>query len=97
MIRDRLVVGIRDAALSHQLQLDSDLTLDKAMLKIRQRKVATTRATKIYEGRLQFGRSLLSKTADKAEAAYIRTCRGVGRVVRGVRMNPPNSISACIN
>ena len=37
MIRDRLVVGIRDTALSQQLQLDAELTLDKAKFKIRQR------------------------------------------------------------
>jgi len=30
MIRDRLVVGLRDAALSEKLQLDADLTLDSA-------------------------------------------------------------------
>ena len=37
MICDRLVVGIRDTALSEQLQIDADLTLDKAKRKIRQR------------------------------------------------------------
>ena len=36
MIRDRLVVGIRSAALSEKLQLDSDLTLEKAMTQARQ-------------------------------------------------------------
>ena len=37
LIRDRLVVGIRDGALSERLQLESDLTLDKAKQLIRQR------------------------------------------------------------
>ena len=37
MIQDRLVVGIRDTALSTQLQLDPELTLEKAKTKIRQR------------------------------------------------------------
>ena len=36
MIRDRLVVGIRDAVLSQQLQLDPDLTLEKAKKMVRQ-------------------------------------------------------------
>ncbi len=36
MIRDRLVVGIRDASLSEHLQLDADLTLEKAKKFIRQ-------------------------------------------------------------
>ena len=36
MIRDRLVVGIRDSALSERLQLDAELTLEKAKKAIRQ-------------------------------------------------------------
>ena len=31
MIRDRLVVGLRDASLSEKLRLDAELTLDKAV------------------------------------------------------------------
>ena len=30
MIRDRIVVGIRDSSLSAKLQMDPDLTLEKA-------------------------------------------------------------------
>ena len=37
MMRDRLVVGIRDEALSEKLQLDPELTLEKAKKMIRQR------------------------------------------------------------
>ena len=36
MIRDRILVGLRDAKLSENLQLDSDLTLEKAVTKVRQ-------------------------------------------------------------
>ena len=36
MIRDRIVVGIRDKALSEQLQLDAELTLEKAKKRVRQ-------------------------------------------------------------
>ena len=36
MIRDRLVVGIKDSALSQRLQLDSELTLEKAKKGVRQ-------------------------------------------------------------
>ena len=36
MIRDRLVVGIQDMALSEKLQLDAELTLEKAKKAIRQ-------------------------------------------------------------
>ena len=37
MIRDRLVVGIRDGAFSERLKLNANLTLDKAKLAIRQK------------------------------------------------------------
>lgn len=36
MIRDRLVVGLRSAKLSEKLQLDAELTLEKAVTKVRQ-------------------------------------------------------------
>ena len=36
MLRDRLVVGIRDAAMSQKLQMDPELTLEKAMKTVRQ-------------------------------------------------------------
>lgn len=37
LLRDRLVVGIRDAALSERLQMDVDLTLEKAKKIVRQK------------------------------------------------------------
>ena len=36
MIRDRIVVGLRDARLSEKLQLDAKLSLDKAVAQVRQ-------------------------------------------------------------
>lgn len=36
-IRDRIVIGIRDQQLSESLQLDADLTLEKALIKCRQK------------------------------------------------------------
>ena len=37
MIRDRIVVGLRDSSLSEKLQLEADLTLEKALAFARQR------------------------------------------------------------
>ncbi len=37
LLRDRLVVGIRDTKMSERLQLDADLTLEKAKKSIRQK------------------------------------------------------------
>ena len=49
MIRDRLVVGIQDAALSEKLQLDADLTLEKAKKSIRQREAIREQQTILDE------------------------------------------------
>ena len=37
LIRDRIVIGIRDKALSEQMQVDQNLTLDKAKREVRER------------------------------------------------------------
>ena len=43
MLRDRLVVGMKDKALSVQLQLDPELTLDKVKRKMRQKEAVRNR------------------------------------------------------
>ena len=49
MIRDRLVVGIRDEAMSRKLQLDPDLTLETAKKKIRQEEVVREQQQSLNE------------------------------------------------
>eukprot|EP00731_Ephydatia_muelleri_P032566 Em0024g110a len=49
MIRDRLVVGIRDEAMSRKLQLDPDLTLETAKKKIRQEKAVREQQQSLKE------------------------------------------------
>ena len=50
MIRDRIVVGIRDRALSEQLQLDAELTLEKAKKRVRQREAIQEQRVALNEG-----------------------------------------------
>ena len=45
LIRDRIVVGIRDAKLSQTLQLDSELTLEKAVTAVRQSEIVKAQQT----------------------------------------------------
>ena len=47
MIRDRIVVGIRDAQLSQRLQLDPKLTLEKAKTMVRQREAVGEQQTQL--------------------------------------------------
>ncbi|UYV79328.1 K02A2.6-like, partial [Cordylochernes scorpioides] len=56
LIRDRIVVGVRDKALSERMQLDSELTLEKAVKMVRQqeavrqKQVMSSRAFHIFLG-----------------------------------------------
>lgn len=50
LIRDRLVVGIRDTVLSKRLQLDADLTLEKAKKAVRQKEVVHEHQQVLREG-----------------------------------------------
>ena len=45
LIRDRLVVGILDKQLSEKLQLDVDLTLEKAIIRARQKETIRKQQT----------------------------------------------------
>jgi len=65
MLRDRLVVGIRDGGLSQRLQMDSELTLAKAMKLVRQ-----SEAVKQHTSQLQ-GNPSTQPSADLA-AMYRR-------------------------
>lgn len=45
LIRDRIVVGIRDVALSEKLQLDPNLTLNKAISQVKQQEAVKQQQT----------------------------------------------------
>ncbi len=53
MIRDRIVVGIRDKTLSERLQLDPDLTLEKAKKLVRQREAVHKQQAMLRDGSKQ--------------------------------------------
>ena len=87
LICDRLVVGIRDQALSQQLQMDPDLTLDKAKKRIRQ-KEAVRQQSDILKGKTDKPVSDLegvrykhksSKKCDDQPQATIRNAHAVER------------------
>ena len=52
LIRDRLVVGIKDVTLSESLQMDEALTLDKAKKKVRQREAVKEQQSFLKRARL---------------------------------------------
>ena len=68
MIRDRLVVGLRDAALSRKLQLEADLTLDSAITTARQ-----TEAVKNQQAEL---RNDSSSSVEAVHKTSIREAKG---------------------
>ena len=79
MIRDRLVVGIRDTSLSERLQMDPDLTLENAKKTVWQKKAAGLMLNKekcIFSStRLKFLGHIIDKdgtSADPDKTAAIR-------------------------
>ena len=50
MIRDRIVVGIRDEAMFQKLQLDADLTLESAKKMVRQREAVRDHQVQLSSG-----------------------------------------------
>ena len=77
MLRDRLVVGIRDQALSEKLQIDTALTLEKAKTAIRQRE-----AVKEQHQQLQGG---AAATLDIVRQSNRGPPRSAGRQASGNR------------
>ena len=53
LIRDRIVVGIRDASLSERLQMDLELVLEKAKTVIQQREAVRKQQVTIKGDRLE--------------------------------------------
>lgn len=50
MLRDRLVVGIRDSALSERLQMDAELTLERAKKLVRQKEAVKEQHQQLQAG-----------------------------------------------
>ena len=93
MIRDRLVVGIRDRHLSERLQLDSELTLEKAKRAIRQ-----SGAVQGQQHELKGATTEPSSSLDKLQANYKKTQNSHGaprrlQLERGKKGRQPNNSS----
>ena len=81
MIRDRLVVGIRDSALSEQLQMKADLTLESAKKTIRQREA-------VHEQQLELKDTGATKSVDAVKSSYRTNRRPRSDANRKFRNNP---------
>ena len=79
MIRDRIVVGIRDKALSQHLQLDPDLTLEKAKTLTRQREA------------IQEQQVILDNRSTKREIDFVRRGNGPTQHGKFVKKSTSNS------
>lgn len=79
MIRDRLVVGIQDTNLSERLQLDSELTLEKAKKSVHQRE-----AVKEQQQELK-----TPKDANNMDELRARRRSGIQLQHRDTRTKPP--------
>jgi hypothetical protein len=88
MIRDRLVVGIRDSALSEQLQMKADLTLESAKKTIRQREA-------VHEQQLELKDTGATKSVDAVKSSYRTNRRPRSDANRKFRSNPKPQMRTC--
>ena len=86
MIRDRLVVGLRDAKLSEKFQLDATLTLDKAVTQVRQAEAVKKQQTvlrseeeSLQVGRVQKGKPEKSKKPKSPPITKTKSCGWCGK------------------
>ena len=78
MLRDRLVVGIKDIALAEKLQMDAELTLETAKKKIRQREAVQDQRKQLQEG---------ISTREESSLREVRYRKAPGRGGAGGRSN----------
>ena len=94
MIRDRLVVGIRNSALSQQLQLDAELTLEKAKKKVRQREAVDEQQKELKEP----GSKATSTSLEEVQHGRYRRAQGAQKQRfrgRSKTTTPPSSKATC--
>ncbi len=80
MIRDRIVVGIRDAPLAVKLQLDAELTLDKAVRQVRQAETVKSQQPLLRGGDLSVkpDNQVGAVSREKGGHKYVRPRQGSG-------------------
>ena len=89
MIRDRIVVGLQDAALSEKLQMDKDLTLDKAVASARQRE-AVKKQQAVVRG--EDGHPHVDTVRAKKKGNQVATDSGDLLVVTGDRLHKDQAL-----
>ena len=88
MLRDRLVVGMKDVALSERLQMDPKLTLEKAKRELRQ-KEAVQEQQQLLQTKSDGRSETLEAVGTAGRARGGRSRRGRGRFVStGTNRNP---------
>ena len=102
MIRDRLVVGLRDAKLSEKLQLDATLTLDKAVTQVRQAEAVKKQQTvlrsegeSLQVGRVQKGKSEKPRKPKSPPITKARSCGWCGKFPAHDRSRCPAKEATC--
>ena len=105
MIRDRLVVGLRDAKLSEKLQLDAELMLDKAVTQVRQAEAVKRQQTVLRSegeslpvGNIQRGANNRPAKLKKklwTQPAKDKSCSWCGRTPAHERGRCPAKVATC--
>ena len=103
MIRDRIIIGIRDRPLSEQLQLDAELTLEKAKKRVRQREAIQEQRVTLNEGGKSHTGDLVDSVGSrkgKEKNRKVQNSPPQGRVTRDVKCTrcgrEPHARNSCL-
>ncbi len=93
LIRDRLVVGIMDRSLSERLQMEADLTLDKAKKIIRQKEAVKEHETLLKSGGID--QSCVEKMKTRPRIKKFGTGRNVRKSQASTQQLPTSKCKRC--
>ena len=98
MIRDKIVVGLKDKKLSEQLQLDPKLTLEKAVIKARQSETVKKQQTSLQENKSeQPPVDRFSNGAGKDAKTKPKEPKKPPKPSKGTEKNPETQCSRCLS
>eukprot|EP00731_Ephydatia_muelleri_P004849 Em0002g1025a len=93
MLRDRLVVGIKDTALSQKLQLDSELTLEKAMKAVRQKEAVREQYQTLTGGDKELNQVRSESRNSLGPAKKGKACTRCGREAHPIEKCPAKTVT----
>ena len=95
MIRDRIVVGIRDEAMSQKLQLDTELTLEAAKKTVRQREAVREHQVQLKSGFQEDGLPAVEAVGYRGAGVHSQKFNKRHKPINKPTKSPPSTRNKC--